>query len=193
MKTAWERVQLSRDKKRPRGHAYIAALFEDFYELHGDRLFADDPAVLGGIATFLGRPVTVISQEKDQNFGMCSPDGYRKALRLMHQAEEIRTSRDLLRGHPGRGLRCGGGGTWPGRGHRRNIYEMSALKVPVLERHHRRGRQRRRAGRQWEMKCGCWKILYIPYFRRRALPAFSGRTARGQSTRQNVCASRRRS
>ena len=76
-KTAWERVQLSRDKKRPRGHAYIAALFEDFYELHGDRLFADDRAVLGGIATFLGRPVTVISQEKDQNFGMCSPDGYR--------------------------------------------------------------------------------------------------------------------
>ena len=62
-KTAWERVQLSRDKKRPRGHAYIAALFEDFYELHGDRLFADDRAVLGGIATFLGRPVTVISQE----------------------------------------------------------------------------------------------------------------------------------
>ena len=76
-------------KKRPRGHAYIAAMFEDFYEFHGDRLFADDAAVLGGIATFCGCPVTVISQEKDRNFGMCSPDGYRKALRLMKQAEKF--------------------------------------------------------------------------------------------------------
>lgn len=131
-KTAWERVQLSRDKKRPRGHAYIAALFEDFYELHGDRLFADDPAVLGGIATFLGRPVTVISQEKDQNFGMCSPDGYRKALRLMHQAEKF--GRPVICFVDTPGAACGMEAEERGQGEAiaRNIYEMSALKVPVL-------------------------------------------------------------
>lgn len=131
-KTAWERVQLSRDKKRPRGHAYIAALFEDFYELHGDRLFADDPAVLGGIATFLGRPVTVISQEKDQNFGMCSPDGYRKALRLMHQAEKF--GRPVICFVDTPGAACGVEAEERGQGEAiaRNIYEMSALKVPVL-------------------------------------------------------------
>lgn len=131
-KTAWERVQLSRDKKRPRGHAYIAALFEDFYELHGDRLFADDPAVLGGIATFLGRPVTVISQEKDQNFGMCSPDGYRKALRLMRQAEKF--GRPVICFVDTPGAACGVEAEERGQGEAiaRNIYEMSALKVPVL-------------------------------------------------------------
>ncbi len=131
-KTAWERVQLSRDKKRPRGHAYIAALFEDFYEFHGDRLFADDPAVLGGIATFLGRPVTVISQEKDQNFGMCSPDGYRKALRLMHQAEKF--GRPVICFVDTPGAACGVEAEERGQGEAiaRNIYEMSALKVPVL-------------------------------------------------------------
>ncbi len=131
-KTAWERVQLSRDKKRPRGHAYIAALFEDFYELHGDRLFADDHAVLGGIATFLGRPVTVISQEKDQNFGMCSPDGYRKALRLMHQAEKF--GRPVICFVDTPGAACGVEAEERGQGEAiaRNIYEMSALKVPVL-------------------------------------------------------------
>ncbi len=131
-KTAWERVQLSRDKKRPRGHAYIAALFEDFYELHGDRLFADDHAVLGGIATFLGRPVTVISQEKDQNFGMCSPDGYRKALRLMHQAEKF--GRPVICFVDTPGAACGVEAEERGQGEAiaRNIYEMSALEVPVL-------------------------------------------------------------
>ena len=131
-KTAWECVQLSRDKKRPRGHAYIAALFEDFYELHGDRLFSDDSAVLGGIATFLGRPVTVISQEKDQNFGMCSPDGYRKALRLMHQAEKF--GRPVICFVDTPGAACGVEAEERGQGEAiaRNIYEMSALKVPVL-------------------------------------------------------------
>ena len=131
-KTAWERVQRSRDKKRPRGHAYVAALFDDFYEFHGDRLFADDPAVLGGIASFRGRPVTVISQEKDQNFGMCSPDGYRKSLRLMRQAEKFHRPVICFVDTPG--AACGIDAEERGQGEAiaRNIYEMSALKVPVL-------------------------------------------------------------
>ncbi len=128
----WTCVQLSRDKKRPRSHAYLAALFENFYEFHGDRLFADDPAILGGIATFFGRPVTVISQEKDRNFGMCSPDGYRKALRLMRQAEKF--GRAVLCFVDTPGAACGIDAEERGQGEAiaRSIYEMSALKVPVL-------------------------------------------------------------
>lgn len=96
-KSAWERVQISRRKDRPVGTDYINALFTDFVELHGDRYFKDDHAVVGGIARFHGMPVTVIAQAKgkttkenlDRNFAMPSPEGYRKALRLMKQAEKF--------------------------------------------------------------------------------------------------------
>ncbi len=87
----------ARKKNRPTGKDYLEHLFPDFQELHGDRLFADDQALIGGIATFGGIPVTVLVQEKgtstkesiSHNFGMCSPEGYRKALRLMKQAEKF--------------------------------------------------------------------------------------------------------
>ena len=96
--TAWERVQISRKLERPSGSSYIKSLFTDFMELHGDRKYGDDPAVIGGIAAFHGMPVTVIVQEKGcdtkenihRNFGMPMPEGYRKALRLMKQAEKFR-------------------------------------------------------------------------------------------------------
>ena len=95
--TPWERVQLSRDKARPVGAEYIEELFTDFMEFHGDRYYQDDKAIIGGIARFHGMPVTVIAQAKgrttkeniERNFGMPSPDGYRKALRLMKQAEKF--------------------------------------------------------------------------------------------------------
>ena len=95
--TAWEHVERARDKKRPVGHHYIERLFPDFIELHGDRYLRDDPAVIGGIATFEGVPVTVIAQEKGEgtkdciarNFGMVSPDGYRKSMRLLEQAQKF--------------------------------------------------------------------------------------------------------
>ena len=94
-KNAWDTVQLSRSAARPVALDYIHALFDDFMEFHGDRYFSDDGAIIGGIATFRGMPVTVIGQQKGRttkenihrNFGMPSPDGYRKALRLMKQAE----------------------------------------------------------------------------------------------------------
>ena len=94
---AWDRVQLSRMNDRPVGSDYIRELFTDFIELHGDRYFADDKAIIGGIARFRGMPVTVIAQAKgtntkeniERNFGMPSPDGYRKSLRLMKQAEKF--------------------------------------------------------------------------------------------------------
>ena len=132
VKTAWERVLRSRDKKRPRGHAYLAALFEDFYEFHGDRYYGDDKALIGGIATFQGQPVTVLCQEKDGNFGMCSPEGYRKALRLMKQAEKFGRPVICLVDTPG--AACGIAAEERGQGSAiaRNLYEMSSLMVPVL-------------------------------------------------------------
>ena len=95
--TAWDRVQISRKIDRPSGSDYIEALFTDFMEFHGDRNYGDDKAIIGGIAKFHGKPVTVIVQEKGtntkeniaHNFGMPMPEGYRKALRLMKQAESF--------------------------------------------------------------------------------------------------------
>ncbi len=95
--SGWDRVLLSRMNDRPVGSDYIRELFTDFIEFHGDRYYADDKAIIGGVALFRGMPVTVIAQAKgtntkeniERNFGMPSPDGYRKALRLMKQAEKF--------------------------------------------------------------------------------------------------------
>ena len=124
--SAWERVQLSRKKDRPVGTDYIDALFDDFMEFHGDRYFKDDHAIVGGIAYFHGMPVTVIAQAKgkttkenlDRNFSMPSPDGYRKALRLMKQAEKFGRPVICFVDTPGAfcGLEAEETGT--GRGHR---------------------------------------------------------------------------
>lgn len=139
-KSAWKRVLSARDQDRPIGSEYIQMLFDGFYELHGDRCFADDRAVVAGIASFEGMPVTVIAQEKGKNtkdnmthnFGMCSPDGYRKALRLMHQAEKFGRPVICLVDTPG--AFCGMEAEERGQGEAiaRSIYEMSGLKVPVL-------------------------------------------------------------
>lgn len=138
--TPWERVQVSRRKDRPVGSDYIRELVDDFVELHGDRLFGDDKAVIGGIGYFCGEPVTVIAQEKGtttkeniaRNFGMPLPEGYRKALRLMKQAEKFHRPVICFVDTPG--AFCGLEAEERGQGEAiaRNIYEMSALKVPVL-------------------------------------------------------------
>ena len=137
---AWDRVQLSRMNDRPVGSDYIRELFTDFIELHGDRYFADDKAIIGGIARFRGMPVTVIAQAKgtntkeniERNFGMPSPDGYRKSLRLMKQAEKF--GRPVICFVDTPGAFCGLEAEERGQGEAiaRNIYEMSGLKVPVL-------------------------------------------------------------
>ena len=115
-------------------------LFRSFIELHGDRYFADDKAIIGGIARFRGMPVTVIAQAKgtntkeniERNFGMPSPDGYRKSLRLMKQAEKF--GRPVICFVDTPGAFCGLEAEERGQGEAiaRNIYEMSGLKVPVL-------------------------------------------------------------
>ena len=138
--TAWQRVELSRRKDRPVGSDYIDALFTDFVEFHGDRYFADDKEIIGGVARFHGMPVTVIAQAKgrntkeniERNFGMPEPEGYRKALRLMKQAEKFARPVICLVDTPG--AFCGLEAEERGQGEAiaRNIYEMSGLKVPVV-------------------------------------------------------------
>lgn len=119
---------------------YIRAIFDDFMEFHGDRYCKDDGAIVGGIASFHGMPVTVIGQEKGKNtkdnikrnFGMPSPDGYRKALRLMKQAEKFHRPVICFVDTPG--AFCGIEAEERGQGEAiaRNIYEMSGLKTPVV-------------------------------------------------------------
>ena len=138
--TAWDRVQLSRKKDRPVASAYIDHLFTDFHELHGDRLYSDDAAIIGGIARFHGRPVTVVVQQKgrttkeniSRNFGMPKPEGYRKALRLMKQAEKFHRPIFCIVDTPG--AFCGMEAEERGQGEAiaHNLYEMSSLKVPIL-------------------------------------------------------------
>ncbi|MCI9490027.1 MAG: acetyl-CoA carboxylase carboxyltransferase subunit beta [Dorea sp.] len=137
---AWAHVEASRKADRPVGSDYIERLFTEFTEFHGDRLYGDDKAVIGGAARFHGMPVTVIAQAKgtdtkgniERNFGMPSPEGYRKALRLMKQAEKF--SRPVICFVDTPGAFCGLEAEERGQGEAiaRNLYEMSGLKVPLL-------------------------------------------------------------
>lgn len=139
-KTPWEHVLLSRKSDRPVAGDYIDEIFDDFMEFHGDRYFSDDVAVIGGIAMFHGKPVTVIGHQKGKttkdnikrNFGMPSPDGYRKALRLMKQAECF--GRPIICFVDTPGAFCGIEAEERGQGEAiaRNLFEMSDMGVPIL-------------------------------------------------------------
>ncbi len=138
--TAWERVEISRSKERPTTFSYVQQVFDDFLELHGDRAFRDDGAVIGGIAMFGGQPVTVIGQQKGKNvkeniyrnFGMASPEGYRKALRLMKQAEKF--GRPVVTFVDTPGAACGIEAEERGQGEAiaRNLLEMSGIQTPMV-------------------------------------------------------------
>ena len=138
--TAWDRVTLARELDRPKALDYINSLFEDFIELHGDRNFGDDKSIVGGIATLEGKAVTVIGEQKgknvrenmERNFGMPEPEGYRKALRLMKQAEKFKrpiiTFIDTPGAYPGMGAEERG----QGEAIARNLMEMARIKVPII-------------------------------------------------------------
>ena len=140
MSTAYEKVTIARRVTRPSALAYMNSLFDSFIELHGDRNFKDDKAVIGGIASLNGRPVTVVGIQKGQtleenitrNFGSPHPEGYRKALRLMKQAEKFR--RPVIHLINTSGAFCGVGAEERGQGEAiaRNLFEMSKLKTPIL-------------------------------------------------------------
>jgi acetyl-CoA carboxylase carboxyl transferase subunit alpha len=137
---AWQISQLARHPQRPYALDYIHKIFTEFEELRGDRAFADDPAIVGGVARLEGRPVMVIGQQKGRdtkekiyrNFGMPRPEGYRKAKRLMEMAERFRlpvlTFIDTPGAYPGIGAEERG----QSEAIARNLYVMSALKTPVV-------------------------------------------------------------
>lgn len=138
--SAWEISQVSRHPQRPYTLDYIKAIFTDFKELHGDRAFSDDPAIVGGLATFNGMSVMVIGHQKGRdtkerqfrNFGMPRPEGYRKALRLFKLAEKfslpIITLIDTPGAYPGIGAEERG----QSEAIARNLYVMSELKTPII-------------------------------------------------------------
>lgn len=138
--TAWDRVRIAREMDRPTSLYYIEHIFENFMELHGDRGVKDDPAIVGGIGFLDGFSVTVIGQQKgrdlkeqvERNFGMPNPEGYRKALRLMKQAEKFR--RPVVCFVDTSGAFCGIEAEERGQGEAiaRNLMEMAGLTVPVL-------------------------------------------------------------
>ena len=140
MKNAYEQVIETRSKDRLTGLDFIGGLFTDFIELHGDRRFADDPAIVGGLAYIGKTPVTVITTEKGRdtksrikrNFGTPNPEGYRKSLRLMKQAEKFH--RPIICLVDTSGAFCGIGAEERGQGQAvaENLYEMITLKTPIL-------------------------------------------------------------
>ncbi|MEM1485200.1 acetyl-CoA carboxylase carboxyltransferase subunit alpha [Oscillospiraceae bacterium PP1C4] len=140
MLTAWDRLQIVREKNRPTIRDYIPMIFESFVELHGDRLYGDDGAILGGIATIGGIPVTVLAQVKGRNlkenqaanFAMPHPEGYRKALRLAKQAEKFHRPVICFIDTPG--AFCGIGAEERGQGEAiaRNLMEFMELETPVI-------------------------------------------------------------
>ncbi len=138
--SAWDRVLVARQVDRPKSSDYIENIFDDFIEFHGDRCFGDDKSIIGGIAMLKDIPVTVIGEQKgknakeniERNFGMPNPEGYRKALRLMKQAEKFKrpiiTFIDTPGAYPGMGAEERG----QGEAIARNIMEMSSLEVPII-------------------------------------------------------------
>ena len=138
--TAYDRVKTARSVKRPTALSYIEGIFTDFFELHGDRRFADDHAIVGGIAMLDGKPVTVIGIEKgrstrertQRNFGAPGPEGYRKALRLMKQAEKFH--RPVICFIDTSGANCGIGAEERGQGQAiaENMMEMMTLNTPII-------------------------------------------------------------
>lgn len=139
-RSAWEKVKAVRQVERPSASDYISHIFDFFVESHGDRAFSDDKAMIGGLAFLDGQPVTIIADEKgkdfkecqERNFGMPMPEGYRKALRLMKQAEKF--NRPVISFVNTSGAFCGIEAEERGQGEAiaRNLMEMSSLKVPVL-------------------------------------------------------------
>ena len=138
--TRWQRVQIARHPERPYTLDYVRHVFTDFVELHGDRCYADDPAIVGGLARFEGIPVVVVGHQKGRdtkenlrrNFGMPNPEGYRKALRLFRLAEKFRkpviTFLDTPGAYPGIGAEERG----QAEAIARNLFEMACLQTPIV-------------------------------------------------------------
>ena len=138
--TAWQIAQLARHPQRPYTLDYLKTVFSGFRELHGDRMFADDPAIVGGLARLEGQPVLVIGHQKgrdtrqrvSRNYGMPKPEGYRKALRLMRLAERFKLPVITLIDTPGAYPGVGAEERGQSEAIARNLFEMSRLRTPIV-------------------------------------------------------------
>ncbi|MFI4869614.1 MAG: acetyl-CoA carboxylase carboxyltransferase subunit alpha [Steroidobacterales bacterium] len=138
--TPWQITQLARHPQRPYTLDYIGAIFSDFHELHGDRMYADDTAIVGGLARLEGAPVMLIGHQKGRdtkervrrNYGMPKPEGYRKALRLMKMAERFGLPLITLIDTPGAYPGVGSEERGQSEAIARNLFEMSTLRVPIV-------------------------------------------------------------
>ena len=136
----WQIAQLARHPQRPYTLDYVATVFTDFQELHGDRMYADDLAIVGGLARLEGRPVVLIGQQKGRdtkervrrNYGMPKPEGYRKALRLMRLAERFELPVVTLIDTPGAYPGVGSEERGQSEAIARNLFEMASLRTPIV-------------------------------------------------------------
>ncbi len=187
MNDTMRKVAIARKIARPNTKEFIEDIFEDFLEFHGDRFYADDGAVIGGIASFEGIPVTVVGIQKGHdleenvkcNFGQPGPEGYRKALRFMKQAEKFKrpviTFINTAGAYPGIGAEERG----QGEAIARNLKEMSSLKTPVISIFTGEGGSGGRLRLQLQIQCGCLKTGFFLYFRQKALQVYSGEIRQG--------------
>jgi acetyl-CoA carboxylase carboxyl transferase subunit alpha len=138
--TAWQRTQLARHPRRPHTRDWLKLILDDFIELHGDRVFGDDPAIVGGLARFEGRSIVVVGHQKGRdtrekiarNFGMPHPEGYRKALRLLSLAQKFAKPVVTLIDTPGAYPGVGAEERGQAEAIARNLREMAALRVPIV-------------------------------------------------------------
>jgi acetyl-CoA carboxylase carboxyl transferase subunit alpha len=139
-KNVWETIEIVRDKNRPRASDYVEQIFDNFIELHGDRLYGDDQSIIGGLALLHDKPVTVIAQQKGKdiednvirNFGMPHPEGYRKARRLIKQAEKFNRPVINIIDTPGAYPGIGAEERGQGEAIARNLMELSSIRVPMI-------------------------------------------------------------
>ena len=194
-RTAWEKQMLVREKNRPTIHDYLPRIFEEFFELHGDRGYGDDGAILGGIARLNGIPVTIIAEVKGRNleenkrsnFAMPHPEGYRKALRLAKQAEKFHRPIICFIDTPG--AFCGVEAEERGQGEAiaKNLAEFMSLKTPVVSVVLGEGGSGGALALAYAMTLPCLKTLCIPSSRPVVQPRFSGKMPLGNGKPAKLC------
>lgn len=192
---AWQIVQMVRSPGRPTALDYIDYIFDEFIELHGDRNFSDDKAIVCGLGKLNGKAFTIIAQQKgrntkeniERNFGMPNPESYRKALRFMKQAEKFKrpivTFIDTKGAYPGIEAEERG----QGEAIARNLLEMSRMKTPIISVVIGEGSSRRSAAEwEWQIKYLCLKIRFIRYFLQKAMQVSYGKNQAEQRKRQTL-------
>lgn len=190
--TPWQRVLIARHPQRPYTKDYIEALMTDFIELHGDRAFADDKALIGGLARLDGIKVVVMGHQKgrdikenlSRNFGCAHPEGYRKALRLMQMAEKFNIPIIIFIDTPGAYPGIGAEERGQAQAIALNLRDMVAIGVPIVATVIGEGGSGGLLGLAWQTACAYWKTLIIRLFLLKGAPQYSGKMLPGHLRQQ---------